>query len=203
MDVFRTMVDLSKLNKKEDMERAVSLILVNPVFQKDTDIAICILRIDPLQYFVFHESIHLNMQVAKLLVRRPTFNLPLNPIVTTRREFIDYVFREQPHYASQLPRGTAMLEAFTPELTEYVMQKVCRKVYSHRILKEVPVWVRRVYAHDKLRERDSFHRLLFESRTNIVTRLPRELKMHVADMLGLVKSNHWFSLLTLVKRQIY
>jgi hypothetical protein len=203
METFRTMVDLNELTNKEELERAVLHILLNPVFQKDIEIATCILSIDPWQLFAFDESIKSNMSIAKLLIQRPTFNVTFDRSLTTQREFIDYVFRERPHYARKLPRGTHMIQAFSPELTEYVMHKICTRVYSHKILKFVPVWVKRIYAHDKLREKDSFQRLLFEDKTNIVTRLPSELKRQVADFLGLVVSNRWACILTCIQRQIY
>ena len=117
--------------------------------------------------------------------------------------FIEFVFREAPHYAEHMVPNIVMVNTFTPTLMEHVMTQVRTMVYSEKMITYLPLVKRRLYAHHKIREREAFHLLLFEDRRNIVSRLPIVLKREVAVFLGLVTSERWLNVLTLVNTLVY
>ena len=204
MDHFSSFFHIDALaNNKEAMTNACFLIQNTPL-RKDPHVALCILQIDPSKIDVFDKCILHNLEVAKLIVRHLNVHVDRLPDPILRNaEFIDFVFKEAPYYAHYLPFGAALTKAFTPALLEHVMAKVRTKIYSHKVLKRIPRKVRRPYASTKIKERTSFHILLFEDRKNVVARLPVELKQHTAVFLGLVTSAQWLTVLTLIHRRIY
>jgi len=199
MDAFRTLIKVDALKPHNaEMLRACKLINENPSLQKNVEIAACILRIDAWKRWLFEDEVCYDLTVVKILMEHEM----VPPQVLKDPAIIDYVFRENPGYVRHLPRGR-LIRAFTPTLLEHVMEKIRTMVYSQKLLKDIPVIVRRTYAHHKIRERSSFLELVFENRTNLVSRLPVELKKEVAGFLGLVVSQRWLDVLHLVQRQIY
>jgi hypothetical protein len=210
MEVFRQHIDVDVLaTNNDEVAKACILIQYNDLFQKDIEIALCMLRIDPTLYFMFKPNVIVNVEVAKVVVKNMRRTFVYIPVeVQIIPEFIEFVFLERPDYVpfllvKDLTVAQTVAQIMTPSFIERLMFKVRTKIHPHEVLRRIPVPKRRVYAAHKLRERRSFHELIFESRNNIVSKLPCELKQLVAAHLGLVTSRWWMDILLLIQRQIY
>jgi hypothetical protein len=187
-----------------DMVLACLMVQVRPWLKKSVPVMLHLTAYDPTSVGVFDLS---DFAMVKAAVKQfrvaPHVAGSLPDEINHNPAFVEFVFREAPHFAPYVHPSQACNDVFTPTFMEHVMTQIRTMVYSEKIIKYVPLVKRRLYAHHKLNERESFHQLLFEDRRNIVSRLPSELKREVAGFLGLVTSERWLNVLTLVNKQVY
>jgi len=170
-----------------------------PEFAGNKLVALAFIPLYPFSQERFTHTVKADLDVAKTIARCCTFYGYVPYPTRTNVAFIDYVFREAPAFAYQLPRCSNLVRAFTSDLMELVMDRVRTGLYSEKMFKYLPVLKRRVYAHYKLVEYDQFVRLLVCKKLASVDTLNRE----VAEFLGLAVSRRWRGVLKLVAGQIY
>lgn len=186
-----------------DLELACRHVQQHPSLRRNVEVMLSITAFSPKAIRMFDLS---DLTLVKAAVKQfPLASYIVGHIpyqVNKNPEFIEFVYREAPHYAKFIEPSQALMKTFTPKLMEHVMNKIHTMVYSQQMMMYLPLVQRRMYAHHRVRERQGFHMLMFEG-PNVVSRLPTELKRAVADYLGLVKSRRWLQVLELVNRQLY
>ena len=186
-----------------DLEIACLHIRQHPTLRRNIEVMLNITSYHPKLVRIFDlTDLLLVKEAVKQFRLAPYIVGYLSYPITKNPEFIEFVFREAPHYAKYIDPSQELMKTFTPKLMEHVMNKIHTMAYSQQMMMYLPLVQRRMYAHHKVREREGFHMLLFKGK-NVVSRLPSELKQEVANYLGLVKSRRWLQILELVNRQVY
>ena len=173
--------------------------VVLPEFSGNKLVALEFIPIFPFSQERFKDEVKANLEVAKTVAKCCKFYGYIPYHTRASVAFIDFVFREAPTFAFQVPRCANLVRAVTPELMDLVMDRVRTGAYPEKIFKYLPLLKRRVYAHHKLVEHDYFMLLLFQKKLSSVESLNRE----VAEFLGLTISRRWRSVLKLVADQVY
>jgi hypothetical protein len=169
-----------------------------PFYKDNVSVAKTFIPVFPISQSTFTAAVRGDLDVAKLIAKHCPFTGEVPDATLLSPQFIEYVFREAPKFACNLPRCPQLVAAFTPELLDFVMEQVRRYVYSEKIIKRLPVIKRRVYAHRKLVEWRNVKTLLFLGKLSTVA----SLNLEIVQFLGLAEPS-WRRVLSLIARQIY